>query len=89
MDSSSQSAKILKLIKKRNRYGTPNHELARISLKYSSRIAELRKEGHPIIAERVYNGTRATGTWLYRIVEDPEHTSLLTKLKTLGFKVAK
>lgn len=66
MDSLSQSGKIIRTIRKHTDKGVPNYKLARISLKYSSRIAELRQEGWNIVAERQYarNG-KATGTWLY------------------------
>lgn len=67
MDSTSQATKIYRTIKKRNRWGVPNYDLARISLKYSSRIAELRKDGHNITAVRQYKDGRATGTWLYYV----------------------
>lgn len=62
----SQEGKVLALIKRST--GAYNFELSRVALKYSSRIAELRKEGHQIIAERQYlkNG-RASNTWKYRL----------------------
>lgn len=65
MDSTTQATKIYKIIKKNNRWGTPNYMLSRISLKYSSRISELRKDGHDIYCERVYRNGKATGTFLY------------------------
>lgn len=70
MDSASQATKIYSLIKKNNKHGTPNYKLSHVSLKYSSRISELRRDGHNIYAERVFRKGRATGTWLYYLNED-------------------
>lgn len=71
MDSTSQSSRIIKTLRKNNKFGTTNYDLSRISLKYSSRIAELRQEGFNIVAERVFRKGRWTGTWLYYLVEEP------------------
>lgn len=71
MDSTSQATKIYRTIKNNNKRGTPNYVLSGISLKYSSRIAELRRDGHNISAERVYKDGRATGTWLYFLNDEP------------------
>lgn len=82
-DTLSQSTRIYRLIKKQNGKGTANHELARISLKYSSRIDNLRKDGHNISAERVYRNGRATGTWLYFLNDEEiveEHKPLLRRI---------
>lgn len=76
MDSTSQATKIYRLIKN-NKRGIANYELARISLKYSSRISELRQEGHNIVAQRVWKDGRWTGTWLYYLIE--EKPSLLKR----------
>lgn len=67
----SQSDKILKKIRKSGGFGVPNYELSKISLKYSSRIAELRKDGYCINATRVIlpNG-RCSGVWRYTLVDD-------------------
>jgi hypothetical protein len=67
-----QSTRILKLIRKNNKYGVPNYMLSSISLKYSSRIAELRQDGHNIIAvrDRLPN-RRASNVWRYFLVEEP------------------
>lgn len=66
----SQSAKIIKALKEA-KHGVSNFVLSSISLKYSSRIAELRQSGYPVIAIRQYlpNG-RATNTWHYYLGED-------------------
>lgn len=47
-----QSAAILALLKERRSAGAMNHELAEISLKYTSRISDLRAEGFKIICTR-------------------------------------
>lgn len=83
MDSTSQSTKIIKTLRENNKFGTPNYKLSRISLKYSSRIAELRHDGHNIIAERVYSKGRWTGTWLYYLLEEENKPKLLARLKTV------
>jgi len=66
----SQSSRIIKVLTNAKN-GVSNYILAGISLKYSSRIAELRHDGYNIIAIRQYlpNG-RATGTWKYYLGED-------------------
>lgn len=43
-----QSKAILELLKKRRSQGAMNHELAAISLKYTSRVSDLRREGFKI-----------------------------------------
>jgi len=70
MEISSQSSRILKALRE-TKNGVSNFVLSSISLKYSSRISELRRDGHNIIAIRQYlpNG-RATGTWKYYLGED-------------------
>ena len=65
-----QGTRILRIIRKNNRFGVPNFVLSRISLKYSSRIAELRKDGHNIYAERVRLNGRATNVWNYYLHEN-------------------
>ena len=65
----SQGSKIIKLLKKYKR-GVPNYRLSQCALKYTSVISDLRKDGHDIRAERVYNHGKATGTWLYRLVDE-------------------
>lgn len=60
----SQTARILKLLK--HKHGAANYELARVSLKYSSRISELRQEGHSILAVRQIDPSgHLSGTWRY------------------------
>lgn len=60
----SQTARILKLLKKN--HSATNYELSHISLRYSGRIAELRQEGHNILAVRqVGKDGHMSGTWRY------------------------
>jgi hypothetical protein len=44
-----------------------NHELAEISLKYTGRLSDLRKQGHVIECVTI---NRATGLSVYRLKED-------------------
>lgn len=64
----SQEEKILRCLRQHNRWGATNYQLSRIALKYSSRIAELRKDGYNITAvrQRLSNG-RMSNTWRYFI----------------------
>lgn len=67
MTTDTQCSKILKELKN-NPDGVENYKFPRWGiLKYSSRITELRKEGHEVVAERQYVNGRATGVWLYRL----------------------
>lgn len=60
----TQAGRILNAIKRPD--GAFNWELSRIALKYTSVISDLRKDGHDIIAHRMYNKKgKATDTWLY------------------------
>lgn len=74
----TQANEILELIKRNNSVGTENWKLSEISLKYSSRISELRQKGHDIYATRDKVNGRSTGTWRYFIrvpepvIEKPE-----------------
>jgi len=67
----SQSTTIIKMLRKAGQRGVYNYQFpeARI-LRYSSRIKELRSEGHDILCERVNlpNG-RATNVFRYILVE--------------------
>ena len=69
MTKLTQQSSILHALKK-NPKGVPNYKLASYALKYTSVISDLRKDGHDIRAERVYNHGKATGTWLYRLVDE-------------------
>jgi hypothetical protein len=70
MNELSQSERIIKELKKTPK-GVPNYRLAQLSLKYSSRITELRHDGWNIYCERQHlkNG-RASGTYLYFLNEE-------------------
>lgn len=48
----AQCYEIVKLLKERRSYGAFNHELAKISIKYTSRISDLRKQGYRITCKR-------------------------------------
>jgi hypothetical protein len=66
MSEISQHATILKLLKKAGNKGVPNYVFPQHRiLKYSSRITELRQEGHTIYCEREWIKGRATGVYRY------------------------
>jgi len=61
----NQCAKILALLKARGNQGATNYELARIALKYTSRISDLRKLGWRV------SGTcesASKGVWRYHLL---------------------
>ena len=63
----SQCSKILKMLKA-HPDGVANYKFPQAGiLKYSSRITDLRHDGHEIMAERQFIKGRATGVWLYRL----------------------
>lgn len=62
-----QSEAILNLLKKRRSQGAFNHELAKICLKYTGRISDLRADGFKITCHR----DGQTRTFLYVLA--PEH----------------
>jgi len=68
----SQSTTIIKMLRKAGQRGVYNYQFpeARI-LRYSSRLRELRAEGHTIVCEQVKlpNG-RATSVFRYVLIED-------------------
>lgn len=70
----SQESTILKLLRKAGNKGVPNYVFPRHRiLKYSSRITDLRQEGHDIYCERDYlpNG-RASNVFRYYLNEEKE-----------------
>lgn len=67
--SNTQAQSILNLIRQNNAKGTENWRLVEISLKYSSRISELRQKGYDIYSTRTKVNGKPTGTWLYFINE--------------------
>lgn len=70
MDTSTQATKILKALKRSPKSGIANYQFPRMGiLRYSARIADLRKEGYNIIPERQVINGRSTGVWVYRLGE--------------------
>ncbi len=66
-NSISQCSRLLKELKA-HPDGIENYKFPHMAiLRYSARIADLRAEGYPIIAERVYLNGRWTGIWKYRL----------------------
>jgi dimeric dUTPase (all-alpha-NTP-PPase superfamily) len=59
----TQAQRILKAVK--NSKGVTNWELSKISLDYTARISELRKDGHNIRCFRDWKNDRATQTFRY------------------------
>jgi hypothetical protein len=67
----SQTERILIAIRKSKQFGVPNYKLAQLSLKYSSRITELRQDGYNIVAIRkVLPNGRATNVFNYVLIEE-------------------
>lgn len=72
MDKNNQATQILRLIKDSGDRGVENYKLSDISLKYSSRISELRKDGYDIRARRIWRDGKASGTFVYYLhTEEP------------------
>jgi len=68
----SQSIILLEAFEKAGDSGLTNHFIANKLhiLRYSARIADLRKEGYSILApKQVYKHGKATGTFLYKLEE--------------------
>jgi hypothetical protein len=70
----SQNSKIIKELRKAGNKGVTNKQLSDISLKYSSRIAELRQDGYNIYAERqrFFMSKRLSNTWRYYLIEEKD-----------------
>lgn len=85
MDSTSQTSRLLKVLKANKKHGVANYRFPQMGiLRYSARLADLRKEGYSIVAERVYANGRWTGVWNYRLIEEDDYTekpSLISRLK--------
>lgn len=89
----NQASEILSLIRQNNQVGTENWKLAEISLKYSSRISELRAKGYDIYSVRQKREGKATGTWKYYIrehqpepkAEKPKNARLFEPPKNVGY----
>lgn len=72
MTATTQTGRILQLLKENKVHGVTNYQLSRISLNYTKRISELRlEEEHNIITtrDRLKNG-RASNTYRYFLVEE-------------------
>lgn len=83
MDSTSQCSRLLKVLKANKKHGVANYRFPQMGvLRYSARIADLRKEGFEIVAERVYAHGRWTGVWTYRLIEE-DYQSKKSKLRSL------
>lgn len=68
--TATQAEQILQAIQQKP--GVTNWELVQLSLKYSSRISELRRDGYDIRAKRVYMNGKATGVFRYYLGEPDE-----------------
>jgi len=68
----SQSAELLKMLKKAGKRGVPNYKFPQHHiLRYSARIADLRALGFNIPEpERQRHWGRLTGVYVYRLIED-------------------
>lgn len=69
--ASTQTGRVLAMLKRAGSRGVFNYELTKISLQYTGRIFALRNEGHNILCERQYlkNG-RASNTFKYTLISD-------------------
>lgn len=61
----TQSGRILQLLKAHPLTGVSNYELARVSLRAGARIYDLRKSGHNIQSVQI-----SRGTWKYYLNDD-------------------
>lgn len=66
----TQTNKILKILRT-TKGGIPNYRFPQMGiLRYSARIASLRREGHNIIAVRQEVHGKLTGVWVYYLMEE-------------------
>jgi hypothetical protein len=79
----TQAQQILNLIRDSGDRGVENYKLVDISLKYSSRIAELRKAGNRIVGIRQKVNGHMSGTWKY-FIEQPNLTGVV---EDIGAKI--
>ena len=71
MDKDSQCARIIKELKKHRKDGVENYKFPRMGiLRYSSRIYDLRKDGHNIAVERQIIRGRYTGVYKYFLLDE-------------------
>ncbi len=67
----SQQSKVLRMLKRNYRHGVANYKFPQANiLCYTKRVEELRKAGHNILSERQYIKGRATGVWVYHLIEE-------------------
>lgn len=60
------------MLKRRTKFGVKNYEFTNAGiLRYSARIGELRKQ-YRITCERLYKNGRATHTFIYRLINQPD-----------------
>lgn len=65
----SQEQRVLQMLRRRPVLGVKNYEFTNAGiLRYSARIGNLRKQYH-ITCERLYRKGKATGTFIYKLVE--------------------
>jgi len=64
---SSQAQRTLRALQQGDK---TNFELAQIALKYTSIISDLRKAGYNIVGKRKFVAGKATGTWIYHLMNN-------------------
>ena len=71
MDSVNQASKVLRALKRNSKSGIPNYKFHDMHiLCHTKVISNLRKEGHTILKERQYFSGKATGVYVYHLVDD-------------------
>lgn len=89
MDKASQCKEIIRMLKRNFKSGVPNYRFAQAGiLGYTARMSDLRKDGHVIVAERVWVDGKATGTFRYHLKEVTPSERKKGMRKFLGFKKA-
>jgi hypothetical protein len=84
MDSTTQVTRLLRALRKNPR-GVENYRFPAMGiLRYSARIADLRKEGFVIVAERVFLNGRATGVYKYRLIEEHPKPTLRERFRKVS-----
>ena len=67
----SQTTRLLKAFRKAGNRGIANYQFARLRIiRYGARIADLRAEGFNIYVERQYRKGKATGVFVYYLIEE-------------------
>lgn len=68
-----QDQKILKMLRDAGSKGVPNYEFPKAYiLRYSTRIHELRHDGHNIFCERQKVNGKSTGVFMYYLNEEAD-----------------